>query len=203
MVPSEISFVHWMLLLSSVAVAWCTFDVWRQGRSSTRWREYLFLLACGAVVGLVAAAVDFVTVRISPEYFLIGKGIEGGDGFVWRALALGLQAGFVAGLVLGCCALFANNPNSRLCGLSFRRLAVHTARSVVAAPLGGFLAGLVCWLGLSARLASKFDLPVEGEAAARFFTVWGTHLGVYAGGVIGGIWVVICVRRERTRLHAV
>src|ERR1041384_40139 len=47
----------------------------RHGNQATRWKEYLFLLGAVIAALIYGAINDQVTVTISPEYFLYGKGL--------------------------------------------------------------------------------------------------------------------------------
>src|SRR5262249_2425290 len=132
--------MHWLIhtdagLLTRITIGVIIFaclaivDLRRNGRQATRWREYLFLLACvsaGLVYGFVN---DQVTCTISPEYFLYGKGLAdviGSDAspmvFRWEAAKIGMKATWSAGLLIGVAMLIANNPSKRLGQLTMKKL---------------------------------------------------------------------------------
>jgi hypothetical protein len=56
-------------------------DLYKNGKSATRWREYLFLLTCVMAAMLYGALNDQISSRISWEYFF---GAIFACGTVWR-----------------------------------------------------------------------------------------------------------------------
>ena len=78
--------MQWLLhtnagLLTRIAIGCGIFlvfalvDLRRRGREATRWREYLFLVACVLVALAYGVVNDQLTTTISWEYFAYGKGI--------------------------------------------------------------------------------------------------------------------------------
>jgi hypothetical protein len=196
-------------IFAALAVA----DVRRNGRSARRWREYLFLLACVVAALAYGAVNDQLTVGISWEYFYYGKGLDqvlGGKtppeqwALRWEAAKVGLKATWSAGLILGAAMLMANNPAkdrpaltfARLAELMPRMLAITVATAVALGCMGHY--GLLNWLDKYLAL-----LWQEGQfRPVRFMTVYGIHLGGYAGGAIATVWAVIHIRRSRQRVTA-
>ena len=172
-------------------------DLRRNRDRAQKWREYLFLLFAAAVGGLFGVGTDSVTVRISPEYFEIGKEIPAGDGFLGRVLALGFQAGFFAGAVIGMALLIANNPRPGRPPLPYARL-----RRLVPIPLMAALLTAAPASLLFARdpfgLAGALTGFVSPDRVPAFLTVWGAHTGLYLGAMIGTLVAVRRIRRERT-----
>src|SRR5271167_4903786 len=94
----------------TVAVA---VDFWRHGREAARYREYGFIWIAGILGGVVGFANDCITSSISPDYFIMGKGLEPGNDLRLRAGVYGLKAGLSAGIVGGAVCLFARARNAR------------------------------------------------------------------------------------------
>lgn len=168
-------------LLAFLALA-AAVDVWRRGRGATRPREYAWLLGVGLLGALFGAAVDQVTSRLSPEYFVHGKGLDPTH-LGREVLALSLQAGFAGGLAVGGVLLVCNRAAIPLARL-LRSCAWPLGGAVVLAPVGGLLARAFDPLGLASELRGVVDDPAR---QAWFVTVWGIHCGVYAGGLLGTI----------------
>jgi hypothetical protein len=173
-------------------------DRLRHGPASQRWREYLFLLLAGAVGAAFGGACDLLfTSRISPEYFIIGKGIAGGDGFSRRLLVLGLQAGLGPGALTGCCFLYLNSRCAPAPPLPCGRLA-----GLLAIPIASATAcGLILPLFLSNCDPLEFRGPLKhllpADRAAAFLRVWWIHCSLYGGGLLGIFGAAITLHRAR------
>lgn len=182
--------LYWrLLILAAACLTFLLFDLVKPRGQRSRWREYLFLLGAGLGTGLLGVVVDCVTSTISPEYFLLGKGLSTTS---WIEIAaFGLQAGFGPGIAAGALMLYAN-PEPQQALRLFRFLA---------APLGlAFLVGSLA--GLACHALPLFRHPgLEGaltdNRAAAFTRVWVIHLGVYAGGVAGLMWMIFRIRRAK------
>lgn len=173
-------------LLVTLAVVVALGELVFLGRRARRWREYLFIAAAGLFGALLGMLVDSLTSRISPAYFVIGKGLEGGPGLHVRASLLGARAGFIAGAVMAGALLVAAGPAARVGDGGTRRLG-RTCFSIGACSLiGALVIGVV---GGSAHLHPAL-LPGFENAPAfkdpRFVAVWWTHLGVYVGCLARG-----------------
>jgi hypothetical protein len=174
---------------------------WRKnGEKATRWREYLLALLCGLLGAAFGMIWDQGTLTISPDYFELGKGLDPKNGPMrLQALALGFKAGFFAGLVLGMLFLFANNPG-RLKTLPYKRLikrAIHPLLWVGPCALIGMV---VIDYG-DPMNRKKALLSILNEAQARaFLKVWGLHIGLYSGALIGLISGCLSIRKERSTL---
>lgn len=146
-----------VLLFAVISLA----EVALRGRAASRWREYLFVLACGTVGAVFGLANDLLTSRISPEYFILGKGVPEGAGFLEGVIRVGFEAGFSGGAIAGCVLLYANRT-----GLPPVR---HVGWIILLSAAGGLAAWAV------GRMASL----------SPFHTVWGMHVGIYVGLVAG------------------
>jgi hypothetical protein len=177
-------------------------DVAVRGREATRPREYAFLLAAGAIGAAFALCVDQVTSRLSPEYFVIGKGLDEGPTFAGAVVELSLQAGLVAGLVLGGVLLLANQPKAGRPALPLVRVLLRAGwplgGALLVAPVGA-LAGVALFPG---GMRGELARLLEAEPLERFMRVWGVHLGLYVGAVVGVIVAVVDVRRLRRAIAA-
>jgi hypothetical protein len=171
------------LVVLFALIAWI--DWRRKAAQATKWREYSFLLVAGLLGGLIGVAIDQVTATISPDYFVLGKGIPTGDGFRLGVAGLGFQAGLVMGMVVGGIYLIANNPRPdrrSLRSMQLLRFALPPVlASMLLVPLAAFT--VHCWDPLNlARELSDLLSPTQTD---HFLTVWGMHLGIYAGGILG------------------
>lgn len=184
-----------ILVLLMAVVAW--FDWRRRGPEATRWREYVFLLLAGLIGGIIGIANDHVTATISPEYFFIGKGIALGDGFRLHVTELGFHAGLLAGVVIGGAFLMANNSKPNRPSLPAKKLVRFALYPILGAlilvPLGALLAWLFDPLNFTADLHEALTPP----QITRFLAVWGVHLGLYAGGLLGTIAGIVGIRKAR------
>ena len=99
-----------LLLLMTIAA----YIDWRRRReAATKWREYGFLLIGGLLGAAVGVLNDQITCTISPEYFIYGKEIPGGEGFRLRVAWLGFMAGFSPGAIIAGAYMLANNPGGK------------------------------------------------------------------------------------------
>lgn len=171
------------------------YDRWRHGREGRRAREYGFLLACGALGGLAGVAQDQLSLQVCPAFFVYAKGIRPGPNFTWRASAVGLHAGLFAGFLAAGLLLLLNQPRPARAELSLWRV----ARSASARILG------LAALGVPAGYLFGPELPLRDFLAdyrgdpVPFLRVWGMHIGLYAGAVVGLGWALIGTWRARPR----
>ncbi len=166
-------------------------------RGATKWREYAFLLFCGGLGAAFGLAVDQLTVRLSPDYFVLAKGLRAGPELPAQVLELSLHAGCVAGLLLGGVLLIANNPRPGLAQLGARQLAGYCLYPLAAALTVPLLSAPVLFLldPLDASTLLADDLGLAATEAFRW--VWGIHAGVYLGAVLGAIAACVRIRRAR------
>lgn len=88
-----------ILVVVCLAVGVVAWDWRRHPQQPTRLYEYSFLLGCGVVGAAFGVVNDLITSSISLDYFVLGKGLAGGEGFRDRVMSLGAQAGFGAGII--------------------------------------------------------------------------------------------------------
>jgi hypothetical protein len=193
-----------LVVLAALAVA----DLLEKGRQATRWREYLFLAFCTAIATVYGMVNDQVTSRISWEYFYYGKNLAPILGaqtppdamkLSLQAIRIGASATWWAGLIFGAAMLIANNPGRIGRQLSFfslaKRLPVVVGITVIFAVIFGFAGAhyYLNWISpdFPALVATDFWRP------HRFMAVYGIHLGGYVGGVVGAIYAITSIVRER------
>jgi hypothetical protein len=130
---------------------------------------------------MAAALFDQLTVTISPEYFLEGKGLAALEGSLhahvaWLAFRAGLPLGAVIVGVGWLCA-------ERDAAFSWRAwLETIATTTVMALPA---FALLMAWLDPFAIHAASAGAWSDAEAT-RYLVCWGLHIGAYAG-VVGGV----------------
>lgn len=169
------------------------------GRRAKRWREYVFLLGCAELGAVFGAGIDQITARLSPEYFIMGKHIEPGEGYWTSVMRLGVQAGFFAGAVVGGLLLIANSVAPIRQPLRLIVLARFLLLPIGLAIAGACLGGLILALCQPPSLIdNEFTRYLDANAITRFCIVWGTHLGLYYGGAAGtaAAFVGVLLRRN-------
>lgn len=168
----------------------------RRGSTERQW-EYGCLFVGGMVGALYGAANDAITVRISPEYFAIGKGLESGPSLVGRAIRLGAEAGFSAAAVAAAIWLFVirHTKAPTRCRLVVRTawipLVVAVVLSVAAPAVFGHFDPL--------RFAQRLNALVPPCRFSAFLMVWWTHIGAYSGLCLGLIVAMLISRRREDR----
>lgn len=199
----EVSFV-WVrafVLVAGLAIlaGRAIHDVAIHGREASRAKEYAFLLLTTFAAVVYGVVHDQITATISPEYFLVWKGLAT-DPLPWRIAVtlVAVRSSWWAGLLAGVCFLLANNPSRsgrrRLgYGELARLAAVPPAVALVTAVACG-AANVVDPLGAAARVGPLVAQPRLGA----FMFVWGVHFGSYVGALVGVAWVMwrIVVRRR-------
>jgi hypothetical protein len=184
----------------AVLVGLAARDVARDGRDTRRAKEYAFLLATTFAAVAYGVLHDQLTVTLSPEYFLEGKGLAADPRPLrWAVALLAVRASWWIGLALGAAFLIANNPrrSGRPPQLPYAELGRLAAFPLVAACVGAAAGAVNATdpLGLGPSLQSL----VPHDRARAFLLVWGVHTGSYAGAVLGATYsvVLIVVRRRQ------
>ncbi len=182
---------------------WGAYDWWRHPENPSRLREYGFLFGVTAAAMGYGLVHDLVTYAISPEYYVLGKGLHSAaGGFNGAVVVLAFKATWTAGLIGAAALLVANNPGRFGPSLPLRRLLRYVFIPWGCSMLCEATGGLGGWL-VSLRVGSEnlvFGLPLE--AHVRFCVVWGMHIGAYAGGVAGLVLAVVLVLRSKGKLKA-
>jgi hypothetical protein len=189
-IPFWVRILALLTLMAIVAGA----DAWVRRRQARRWKEYLFILAVGCLGAVFGAMTDFVTSSISADYFIFGKELSP-DGIRWRAMLLGLQAGFSAGAIAGALCLFIGLQN-RTGSMTLPKVGLLAWRPLVLAPVLGVAVPLTCsWFDPYRFVESLGRTSIGPDRAVRFLTVWHIHLGVYLGLGVGVVWMIVELRR--------
>lgn len=174
-------------------------DWYRHGPKATKPQEYAFVILTGVIGSLFGLFNDLITASISPEYFILGKGLAPGNGLTMRATILGMKAGFSAGAIAGAICLYASSRRCRLPALPYRSLLELLWRPVVLAATTAFIFALFFRqydpLNFSGELADVLD----SQQIQRFLLVWWMHLGLYLSLLVSVPWMVVDITRLRRR----
>jgi hypothetical protein len=174
-------------------------DFSRHGAQASKYREYGFILIAGMTGAVVGFVNDWMTCSLSPDYFLIGKGLEPGPDLRMRAGKLGLQAGLSAGIIGGAVCLFASVNKVPFSAARMRRLLAGLWMPLLGAALLGLglpaVAGRLDPFHFSAQLGSM----LTDERISRFQEVWWRHTGLYGGMIIGLGALILVQRTTRAR----
>lgn len=160
-----------------------------------RWKDYLFLIGCGAAGAVFGVLIDQVTSRVSPEYFIHGKGIAE-EGFKVGVVKLGAQAGMTAGVITGGVLLVANSLLREKPIVPVRKLLRYVLVAMAGALLSALVLGIACLAFLPKNLLGSFNGLVPMEAMGRFKAIAGAHSGLYLGGIITTVVCVVHLRRK-------
>lgn len=143
-----------------------------------RVRAYGILLLGSIVAGVVGLAFDQLTVSLSPEYFILGKGLPEEElrmQVAWLGFRSALPAGaLVAGLGL----------------LRSKEQREFSWRSWLLRFVGGLALALAI-LPFAMLLTDPFAVrassagAMSDDACSRYLAVWGMHIGAYVGTAIG------------------
>ena len=200
-----------VLIFATLAIV----DLRRNGSRATRWREYVFLLACVVAAMTYGIVNDLITSRISPEYFLYFKGAlervsndaamnpEAHRGELdLQAVRIGALATWTAGLIAGAFVLVANSLG-RWPRLSMRQLAWFVPPIFIAAIIGAIALGVLGAKGGLISLGDFREMVARDEFRPfRLMCVYGIHLGGYAGSLAGLIAAIALIARRRRQPFA-
>ncbi len=185
--------IGFMLIVSLV-------DFYRKGPQATKFSEYSFLTIAGLLGAIVGLTSDSITSSISPEYFILGKGLEEGPDLRVQAGLFGVRVGFSAGIIGGAVCLYASRRKSTYLPVKCSRLLQMLWMPVT----GAILCGIGLPLGLSkfdpAGFSAQLDTLLDTGKLSRFRQVWWTHLGLYLGTVIGVAIMLIRAVKEGKNL---
>ena len=192
----------------AILAALAIMDLVQKGRQATRWREYAFLVLCVAVAIVYGIVNDQITCRISWEYFYYGKNLApilgpqtppDAGALSLQVLRIGAAATWWAGLIVGAAMLITNNPSRRGPQLSYARLAARLPIILAIAAITAALFGLAGYDYLLNWISPDFQNIAELNLwrPHRFMTVYGIHLGGYAGGALAAIYAVSSIHHQR------
>jgi hypothetical protein len=185
-----------------------TIDLFRHGRSATRWREYSFLLLAVGLAMAYGAINDAIASHISWEYFYYGKGISQQLGptvppdpgaLQSAAIGVGLKATWSAGLIVGVALLIANNPRTNRPRLPYRTLIAMLISIFVTAAIGAASGSLLGNRGALAWTNSDIAAIARDNLfrPIRFMSAYGMNLGGYAGGLLATASAITWITARR------
>jgi hypothetical protein len=189
-------------------------DYYKNRKSATRWKEYLFLLVAVLVAMLYGITNNMLTSSISWEYFYHGKNLHAAlgtqippDTVVLRleAAKVGMMATWTVGLMLGAAVLIVNNPCKNFPRLGYRNLYSLLFMPIVGAIFFGAIFGVLGYFGWLNFCDVDLQLLWENNIwRPRLFTAaWGVHLGGYVGGITGAAIAIAIIIRKRFKLQKV
>jgi hypothetical protein len=192
------AWLPWARVLVGLAALLTLFA--RAAHDPRRAKEYGFLAATTAAAAAYGIAHDRITATLSPEYFLLFKGLaDDPRPFRVAVTLLAVRASWWTGALAGAALLVANNPRpgGQPPQLPYAALARLAAIPFTLAALTATLFGAVNAadpLGLSATARAL----VAPDRVRAFLVVWGAHAGSYVGGLVGVVCAsaAIVVRRR-------
>jgi hypothetical protein len=191
------SFFYRLALLLGLMLVSSLVDIYRHGAQATKYREYGFVIFTGLIGAGVGCVNDLITSSISPEYFILGKGLKEGPDLRTEAGLFGLQVGLSAGAIGGAICLYASRRKSTCPPLEFSRLLPMLWMPLAAAIVCGFVLPLAFSKFDPAQFAAKLDTILSPDKINRFRRVWWIRVGLYAGMVIGLTAMIIQSVKKR------
>ena len=198
--PNHFPFSYRILLLLGLMLVVSLVDFYRKGPQATKLREYGFVVITGAIGAAVGLVNDLITSFISPEYFILGKGLEEDPDFRVQAGLFGLQVGCSAGVIGGAICLYASRRKSAYPPIKYSRLLQMLWMPVAGAILGGIALPLVFSKFDPAHFSAQLKDLLDDGKLNRFRQVWWTHVGLYAGMIIGVAAMLVRATQERKKL---
>jgi len=192
----EIPYWVRVVALLSFAAVLILRDRLRDPGNNVRTWEYGCLFLVGSMGAIYGAINDAITVSISPDYFIIGKGLEPGPELGLQAILLGSKAGFSAGVTV--CAIgqfiLLRIPAPRRCRAILRYSWIPLSLAGTLAVLAPFMFGHNDPFGFTPSLAGF----ISSAKTTSFLKVWWAHMGAYFGLILGS-WMAICLSRRGER----
>lgn len=193
----QVPYFYRLLTLIILMSAIAAYDYHRHKITATKWREYAFVVAAGLLGSIVGLVNDLVTSSVSPEYFIIGKGLPAGAGLHIRAGLLGMKAGFSAGAIAAGVFLYASTRKCCRFAVDCRSFSRFARKPLTVA--------IFCSVALPLFFSSLDPLDYAGalqgllvsSQVKRFLIVWWTHSGLYIGLVAGLTWAIAEARRKQ------
>jgi hypothetical protein len=174
-------------------------DLIKNPQNPKRLKEYGFLFSVVGITMLYGLLHDYITSTISPDYFVLGKGIESArEGFNKDVAMLALKATWSAGLVIGVAFLLPNNPSKIKPQLKYKTLYGLLIYPLLLSVLLAVLIGILFNVFAPKFSSSLNELP-NPRSYKFFMTVWGIHIGSYAGGLLGMIVGIVRIRMLRIK----
>ena len=175
-------------------------DLIKNPQNPKRLKEYGFLFSIVGITMLYGLLHDYITSTISPDYFVLGKGIENAtEGFNKDVAILALKATWSAGLAIGVAFLLANNPSKVKPQLKYKTLYQLLIYPLLLSVSAAIVLGIIFNLVVLNFSSPENDL-LSPQSYKLFMTVWGIHIGSYAGGLLGIIVGIVRIRILRARI---
>jgi hypothetical protein len=194
----QIPFWDRAAFLAGLMTVGAVIDYWQQGRAATRYKEYAFIWFTGLIGGLLGGANDLITSSISPQYFILGKGLESGAGFQMRAMVFGIKEGLSAGVIAGAVSVYVARRKSQGPPLHLDSLLYMLWRPIFCPVVGAVIFPLLLGGSDPAGLRSKLvNMDPALLITPPFLRVWWIHTGLYAGLLAGMIWLITSVVTRR------
>ena len=203
---SDVMFVY-RALGGAALLGVLAYAEWRKHQRLSRLREYAFLFSVAGLAVAYAVVHDIFTFALAPEYFFVLKAVAG-ETFFPNVAWLAAQAGWTAGLVIGLALVVVNNPDKTKRRWTGRpqpvrpQLSYSALAKCVRFPLLWSMAAAIGG-GLYARYVMPSALSGWGlEHPLAVVTVWGVHIGSYAGAFLGLAHGCLWVFRARADFEA-
>ncbi|MBL9025332.1 MAG: hypothetical protein JNL21_24270 [Myxococcales bacterium] len=144
----------------------------------SRIHAYGVLLFGSIAAGVVGLAFDQLTVSLSPEYFVLGKGLRE-DGLRLQVAWLGFRSALPAGALVAGLGLLRSRGQREFSWRSWLlRFAAGLPVTLATLPLAMMLTDPFAVRASSAGAMSD-------AACSRYLAVWGMHIGAYVGTALG------------------
>lgn len=174
-------------------------DYKKNPENPIRAKEYLFLFSITGIAMLYGIVHDLITYHISPDYYILGKGIESAkDGFNFDVVKLAMIALWSVGLIIGVAFLIANNPKQNVPQLKYPTLYWITLYPLSISIFFAVSIGILFYF-FGMWFHNWLPELANTNAQRRFITTWGIHIGSYLGGLVGLIIAVIRIAILRKR----
>ncbi len=197
------SFATRFILLLGLMLVLSVIDLCLNKGKATRYREYGFILVTGALGAAIGWGNDLITSSISPDYFVLGKGLTEGATLRMEACLYGMQVGFSAGVIGGAISLFAARRKSAHPPAAYATLFRLLWLPVIGAILFGFLFPILFSGFDPARFAAQLDGVIDSGRISQFLRVWWIHVGLYSGLAVGLLITVSRILAARKKSVAV
>jgi hypothetical protein len=201
--PKHFPFSYRVILLLGLMLVVALADFYRKGPQATKFREYGFIGIAGAIGAAVGLVNDLITSSISPDYFILGKGLEDGPDLRVQAGLFGLQVGFSAGVIGGAICLYASRRKSVHPPIKCSRLLQMLWMPITGAVLCGIAIPLTFSKFDPAHFSAQLNGLLDAGKLNRFREVWWTHIGLYFGMIIGLAAMLLRATKERKTLDTV
>lgn len=161
--------------------------------------DIVFFATLTSIAVVYGIGHDQITATLSPEYFLLGKGLVADTRpFRWAVALLAANASWPLGILAAFGLRFANEPSEHLSEpLSLRMLFKFSSFPLIFAAICAISFGLVPAHFDPWAQKNVAETIAGSEHVAAFVRVWRIHIGSYFGGTLGLLVAMFVVRRKR------